>query len=157
MPQEFFRGSSPVRVDEGGRVKLPAEFKRLVDKKCGPEAQFFVTSLDGKRALIYPIEEWLKKEAILAEKSGSNPDAMFYQSRTASWGQMAEMDKQGRLLIHPLLRNKAGLGADVLVQGMAGKVEPGFLQVVNLEQAMREMEEEQVTEERLARIGALGL
>ena len=48
----MFRGSHSTRVDEKGRLKLPAEFRKAVFQKG---QQFFITSEDGKRAAIYPI------------------------------------------------------------------------------------------------------
>ena len=38
------------------RLKVPAEFKRVIDEKYG--TQFYITSLDGKVAQVYPFEEW---------------------------------------------------------------------------------------------------
>ena len=47
----MFRGNHPARVDEKGRLKMPADFKRRVDETYGN--QFYVTSKDGRRAEIY--------------------------------------------------------------------------------------------------------
>src|SRR5437868_6913526 len=58
----MFRGNHPARVDEKGRLKVPAEFKRQVDEKYG--AEFYITSRDGKVAESYPVEEWRR----IAEK-----------------------------------------------------------------------------------------
>ena len=60
----MFRGNHPTRVDEKGRLKLPAEFKHLVDERYG--TQFYITSKDGRRAEIYPLPEGEKIEAKLA-------------------------------------------------------------------------------------------
>ena len=60
----MFRGNHPTRVDEKGRLKVPAEFKRVIDEKYG--TQFYITSLDGKVAQIYPFEEWEQIEKKLA-------------------------------------------------------------------------------------------
>jgi len=38
----MFRGNYPARVDKNGRLKLPAEFKRVIDEKYG--TQFYITS-----------------------------------------------------------------------------------------------------------------
>src|SRR5216683_2786275 len=46
----MFRGNHPTRVDEKGRLKIPAEFKRVIDEKYGQ--QFYITSLDGKVASV---------------------------------------------------------------------------------------------------------
>ena len=67
----MFRGNHPTRVDEKGRLKVPAEFKRVIDEKYGQ--QFYITSLDGKVAQIYPFEEWERIEQKLAGLSTFNP------------------------------------------------------------------------------------
>ena len=52
----MFRGSHITRVDEKGRLKLPADFKRQIDEEYG--GQFYITSRDGETAEIYPMREW---------------------------------------------------------------------------------------------------
>lgn len=111
----MFRGNYPTRVDEKGRLKVPAEFKRLIDEKYG--AQFYITSLDGKVALIYPFEEWQRIEERLARLSNFNPTKKKFLTRTNYYGQMVEMDAQGRLLIPALLRQAAQIRGEVAVMG----------------------------------------
>ncbi|HUK86861.1 MAG TPA: hypothetical protein VLT85_04290 [Terriglobales bacterium] len=111
----MFRGNYPTRVDEKGRLKVPAEFKRLIDEKYG--AQFYITSLDGKVALIYPFEEWQRIEERLARLSNFNPTKKKFLTRTNYYGQMVEMDAQGRLLIPALLRQVAQIRGEVAVMG----------------------------------------
>lgn len=52
----MFRGNHPAKVDEKGRLKLPAAFKQLLDAQNA--AQFYITSVDGKSAEIWPLSEW---------------------------------------------------------------------------------------------------
>jgi len=73
----MFRGNHPTRVDEKGRLKIPAEFKRVVDEKYG--SQFYITSLDGKSALVYPFEEWERIEEKLSRLSTFNPTKKKFQ------------------------------------------------------------------------------
>jgi division/cell wall cluster transcriptional repressor MraZ len=93
----MFRGNHPTRVDEKGRLKLPAEFKRLVDERYG--TQFYITSKDGRRAEIYPLPEWQKIEEKLAQIPSMNPAKKKFLDRVNYYGQMAEMDAQGRVLL----------------------------------------------------------
>ena len=111
----MFRGNYPTRVDEKGRLKVPSEFKRLIDEKYG--AQFYITSLDGKAALLYPFEEWQRIEERLARLSNFNPTKKKFLTRTNYYGQMVEMDAQGRLLIPALLRQAAQIRGEVAVLG----------------------------------------
>jgi MraZ protein len=62
----MFRGNHPARVDEKGRLKLPAEFKRRIEEGYG--SQFYITSKDGKVAEIYPLQEWEKIPALILRR-----------------------------------------------------------------------------------------
>ena len=122
----MFRGNHPTRVDEKGRLKLPAEFKRRVDELYGP--QFYITSMDGKLAQVYPLKEWEQIEASLAKMCPMDPVRKKFQDVTNFYGQMAEMDAQGRLLIPQKLRELAKVTGDVNVLGSQT-----LLEVVNAE------------------------
>jgi MraZ protein len=111
----MFRGNNPTRVDEKGRLKLPAEFKREVEEAYGP--QFYITSLDGRRAKLYPMKTWEGIEAALGKMSSMDPVRLKFMDVTTYYGQMAEMDSQGRLLIPQLIRDMAGIEGDVAVMG----------------------------------------
>src|SRR3954468_8968151 len=109
----MFRGNHPARVDEKGRLKVPAEYKRTVDEKYG--AQFYITSLDGKVAQIYPFEEWQRIEEKLLRLPNFNPAKKKFLNRTNYYGQQVEMDGQGRLLIPSILRDAAEIKGEVAV------------------------------------------
>jgi MraZ protein len=117
----MFRGNHPTRVDEKGRLKLPAEFKRRVDELYGP--LFYITSVDGKRAQIYPLKEWEKIEGSLGTMSPFDPIRKKFLDVTNYYGQMAEMDAQGRLLIPQKLRDTAKVMGDVNVMGFQTMLE----------------------------------
>ncbi|RSL15956.1 MraZ protein [Edaphobacter aggregans] len=131
----MFRGNHPTRVDEKGRLKLPAEFKRRVDELYGP--QFFITSKDGRRAEIWPLKEWEKIEAQLARLSPMDPVRKKFLDVTNYYGQMVEMDAQGRLLLPQLLRESAKATGEVNVLGVQT-----MLEVVNAESFKAEMKGE---------------
>ncbi len=130
----MFRGNHPTRVDEKGRLKVPAEFKRVIDDKYG--AQFYITSLDGKVAQIYPFEEWERIEQKLAALSTFNPTKKKFLTRTNYWGQVVEMDTQGRLLLPQLLRESADLRGEVAVMGYLNRLE-----VQSMEGVRKDVEE----------------
>ena len=146
----MFRGNHPTRVDEKGRLKVPAEFKRVVDERYGQ--QFYITSLDGKVAQVYPFEEWERIEQKLAGLSTFNPTKRKFLDRTNYWGQQVEIDGQGRLLMPQLLREAAGLKGEVAVTGMLT-----YLEVRNLEGYRREIEENKFTPEDEKTLDELGI
>jgi MraZ protein len=127
----MFRGNHPTRVDEKGRLKVPAEFKRVIDEKYGEK--FYITSMDGKVAQIYPFEEWEQIEAKLNGLSNFNPAKKRFLTVTNYYGQAVEIDAQGRVLIPQLLRESAGLKGDVAVMGYLNHIEVQTLEVVKTE------------------------
>lgn len=146
----MFRGNHFTRVDEKGRLKLPAEFKRQVDEQYG--VQFYITSRDGKVAEIHPLQEWEKFEAKLAAVPSFNPAKKKLVKRLNYYGQMAEMDGQGRVLLPQVLREKARLAGEVVVHGSEWHIE-----VSNREEYEREMEEVPMTAEDEKELSELGL
>ncbi len=146
----MFRGNHPTRVDEKGRLKLPAEFKRAIDEQYG--TQFYITSRDGKSAEIYPFEEWKKIEEKLATVSNFNPAKKKFLDRVNYYGQVVEMDSQGRVLVPQLLRESAEVKGDVLVFGNLT-----FLEVRNAEAFRRHLEANPLTEEDEKTLADLGI
>ncbi len=136
----MFRGNHPTRVDDKGRLKVPAEFKRVLDEKDG--AQFYITSWDGKVAQVYPFEEWERIEQKLAGLSNFNPAKKKLLTRTNYYGQVVEIDGQGRLLIPSLLRESANIKGEVAVMGNLT-----HLEVRNMEALRAELEQEFTAED----------
>jgi MraZ protein len=117
----MFRGNHPTKVDEKGRLKLPAAFKQLLDAQH--VTQFYITSVDGKSAEIWPLPEWEKQEALLAESSTLDDAVAKYLNMTSYYGQQVEMDNQTRVLMPQILRGTAKLDAEVAVMGKINHLE----------------------------------
>jgi MraZ protein len=146
----MFRGNHPTRVDEKGRLKIPAEFKRVIDDKYA--LRFYITSLDGKVAQIYPFEEWERIEQKLAALSTYNPTKKKFLNRVNYYGQVVEMDGQGRLLIPQILREAAQIRGEVAVLGNLT-----YLEVHNMEAFRREIEEQAFTDDDTKTLDELGI
>ncbi len=146
----MFRGNHPTRVDEKGRLKIPAEFKRRIDEGYG--TQFYITSVDGKVAQVYPLQEWEKVEQKLAAIPNMNPAKKKFLDRVNYYGQMAEMDTQGRLLLPQILREEARTLGDVVVFGMQT-----YLEVANHEAFRQNMELNPLTAEDEQALAGFGL
>ena len=146
----MFRGNHPTRVDEKGRLKVPAEFKRLIDEKYG--TQFYITSLDGKVAQVYPFEEWQRMEEKLAKLSNFNPTKKKFLNRTNYYGQLVEIDGQGRVLIPALLRDSAEIKGEVAVVGNLT-----YLEVQSIEVYKKDIEENPFTQDDEKTLDELGI
>jgi MraZ protein len=111
----MFRGSHSAKVDEKGRLKLPAAFKQLLD--AASVTQFFITSTDGEKAEIWPLPVWEEREKQLAQYSNLDDAVDTYLDLTGYYGQQMEMDNQARVLLPQILRGTAKLDAEVMVVG----------------------------------------
>ena len=145
----MFRGNHPTRVDEKGRLKVPAEFKRVIDEKYAQK--FYITSQDGIIAQVYPFEEWERIEQKLAALSTFNPAKKKFLTRTNYYGQVVEMDGQGRLLIPQTLREAAQIRGEVAVLGNLT-----YLEVRNMEALDKEIKEP-FTDEDIKTLDDLGI
>src|SRR2546427_10887006 len=146
----MFRGNHPTRVDEKGRLKVPSEFKRVIDEKYAQK--FYITSLDGIVAQVYPFEEWERIEQKLASLSTFNPTKKKFLNRTNYYGQVVEMDGQGRLLIPQSLRELVQIRGEVAVLGNLT-----YLEVRNLEAFRKEIEELAFTDDDTKTLDELGI
>jgi MraZ protein len=143
-----FRGNRPTRMDEKGRLKVPADYKRVVEDRYSA-ARFYVTSKNGKAALVYPMEEWEKIEQEMLKMPENHPQRQKFLLVTSYWGQEAEMDAQGRLLFPQLLREKAQLNGDVAVLGKLTHME-----VRNLAEVSAQVEADPFTDEDATALSA---
>ena len=118
----MFRGSHHAKIDEKGRLKVPAGFKALVDEEHVKE--FYVTSVTGEFAEIWPLPAWRAREDRLAVMSEFDDSARKYLTRTSHWGQEVEMDAQARMVLPQKLRSSAVLDeVEVTVVGMRDHIE----------------------------------
>jgi MraZ protein len=150
----MFRGNHPARVDEKGRLKLPADFKRLMDEKYPNEQgiTFYITSKNGDVAEIHPLPEWEKFEEKLANIPNFNPAKKKLLDRLNYFGQTAKIDDQGRVLLPQILRERARRAGDVVVFGMQT-----YLEVANHESFRQTMEANPLTEEDQQALAGFGL
>jgi MraZ protein len=139
-------------MDEKGRLKVPADFKHELEERYSSSTKFYVTSRNGKIAEIYPMEEWEKIEAKLDKLPTTNPAVQKFLDNTNYYGQVVEMDGQGRLLMPGLLREKANLQGEVAVGGRLR-----YMQVRNNEAYKKHVEENPVTDEDNKSLSEFGI
>src|SRR5881628_1224827 len=109
----MLRGSSHAKVDDKGRLKIPALFKGYIEETYGRE--FFVTSYNAEFVRLYPMPVWIDMEKKLVSNPSMSPEIALFRSVVNYYGQTAAMDEQGRVLIHPTLRQKSGTIGGVIV------------------------------------------
>jgi MraZ protein len=143
------RGRQPATVDEKGRLKIPAVFLEEL-KEYGN--QFYITSTTGEKARIYPMKVWSEIEDKLEKVSSQNRAKRKFLMRTSYYGQTAEMDGQGRVLVPAVLRESAQMKGDVDVFGNLD-----YLEVMNHTRVLDDLKNEPYTEEDDKALEDLGI
>lgn len=135
----MFRGNAPARIDDRGRLKVPNMFRAPLETKYGRE--LFLTSLSGDHVRIYPMPVWLEIETKLGQMPSTHPSRLRFLDRINYYGQVAELDTQGRVLIPLRLREAATMDGDVDVLGHYN-----WLDVWNHERFLTKMRDDPYTD-----------
>jgi len=144
------RGNSPARIDDKGRLKVPNTFRSLLEGKYGRE--LFLTSLSGEFVRVYPMPVWLAIEQRLGEMPSTHPSKLRFLDRVNYFGQAAELDAQGRVLIPVRLRDAATMTGDVDVLGQVT-----YLDVWNHDRFLTKMQREPYTDDDARALSEFGI
>jgi len=145
-----FRGNAPARIDEKGRLKVPNVFRSLLEGKYGRE--LFLTSVSGEYVRVYPMPVWLEIEQKLGQMPSTHPSRLRFLDRVNYFGQTAELDAQGRVLIPVRLRESATMAGDVDVLGQYN-----YLDVWNHDRFLTKMQREPYTDDDARGLSEFGI
>jgi MraZ protein len=146
----MLRGSAPARIDDKGRLKIPTDFRRLIEERYGSE--LFVTSLFGDSALIYPLPVWEEIEQRLAALPSTDQAKVRYLERVNYFGQQVALDVQGRIVVPQILRERAAMNGDVVVTGQLN-----HLVVWNHERLVKRLDGEPISQDDLRSLAEAGI
>ena len=146
----MLRGSQPATVDDKGRVKIPTSFRTSIRDAYG--AELFLTSLTGDHLRIYPLPVWTALEERIIRIPAMNPARQKLLDRVSYYGHVTTMDKQGRVLVPPLLREAAEIHGEVVVMGQMD-----YLAVWNHEAFRQRLSGDPLTTEDLEKLAELGI
>ncbi|HVS16741.1 MAG TPA: division/cell wall cluster transcriptional repressor MraZ [Thermoanaerobaculia bacterium] len=136
----MFRGSSVTKIDAKGRLKLPSDFRRVLEETWGRDV--FVTSVRGEVAQLFPLPVWESIESRLLALPTTDRTRQRFLQRVNYFGQQGRIDAQGRLVVNPILREAAGVTGEVVVCGNLD-----HLQIWNRERFLSRLEEEPFSDE----------
>jgi MraZ protein len=146
----MFRGSAPTKIDDKGRLKIPTDFRRLLEDRWGPD--LFVTSVQGESALLYPLPVWEEIEQRLSSMASTDPIRLRYLERVNYYGQQVRLDVQGRILVPQILRESASVNGDVVVSGQLD-----HLVIWNRERFVSRLQEQPFTDEDFRALSTQGI
>lgn len=133
-------GHAPATIDDKGRLKVPANFRKIIEEKYGRDC--FITSTDGRRALVYPLPVWFDFQDRIARVPSTSMAKGKLLERVNYYGQVSSIDAQGRVLVPAVLREVAGIKDDVVVIG-----NQDHLIVWNDEKIQKRLEESPMTDD----------
>ncbi len=113
----MFLGTHTPRLDEKGRLILPARFREEL------AAGLVITRGQDRCLAIWPLAAFVEQTQALRSAPSSNKQVRDYQRMLASGASDETPDKQGRITIPPHLRSYAGLDKDCVVVGAINRVE----------------------------------
>lgn len=112
----MFMGEYNHTIDAKGRLIVPAKFREQLGEA------FVITNGNDGCLNIYTREDWetfLEKLQLLP----NNGDSRKLKRKLVAQANDVELDKQGRILVPPALREHAGLCKDVVLAGVIDKIE----------------------------------
>jgi len=109
----MFRGGDQAKIDNKGRLKIPAQHRQTLFADYGPDV--FMTVIRERQLTIYPLEIWKAKEQKLLQMPDSVEAKHRFLTIANFFGAAKTVDDQGRLAIPPHIRKRADLQEDVAV------------------------------------------
>ena len=143
-------GRGDARVDEKGRIKVPTNFRRVIEERYGSDC--FITSFDGLKARVYPLSVWREFQARLAKVPSTAVAKDKLLKLVNYYGALDAIDAQGRLLVPSILREVAGIRGDVVVLG-----KEDYLEVWNKERIDKSVEDDQLSTDDLKELELHGV
>lgn len=118
----MFRGLSAGQIDSKGRITIPANYRTLMVEEASGS---LVVTIDTEQRclLLYPFPQWQVIEEKLEALPSFQPAARRIQRLLLGHATELELDRQGRILLPPLLRDYADLDKSVILVGQGKKIE----------------------------------
>ncbi len=114
----MFRGQFTHGIDDKGRLSIPAKFREALRE----EKTLVLTSAESYLT-VYPLSEWRAIEDRLRANPKFKREQRDYLRFVYSSAEDVDLDSQGRILIPQSLRQRAGIGRDVVIIGMMDTIE----------------------------------
>ena len=116
-----FRGISNLNLDTKGRLTMPTRYRDDISDCC--DGRMIMTVDLDECLLLYPIEQWLPIEKKIAALPSLDKQSKAIKRILIGFATDVEMDKSGRMLIPPPLRDFAKLDKQIVLIGQGSKFE----------------------------------
>ena len=113
----MFLGEYQHSLDSKGRIIVPAKLREELGTR------FIATKGLDNCLFLYPLDEWRTIEAKVRSLPFTKADVRSFARFLFSGASELEIDKQGRILLPPNLRDYAGIEKDLIIIGVGARVE----------------------------------
>jgi MraZ protein len=109
-----FNGRFDHSIDDKGRVSIPARFREVLLRENHDRLYITNFPFAGERCLaLYPPSQWDALNANLRTKPRFDPHVQVFETLIIGGAHEVPVDRQGRILIPPKLREYAALDREV--------------------------------------------
>lgn len=119
---QMFRGLCAVNIDDKGRVAIPKRHRELLAEN-GSDQVVVTIDTESPCLLLYPTPIWQAIELKLSALPSIHPATKRIQRLLIGHATDLVIDKQGRILVPPLLREYAHLEKCIMWVGQGNKIE----------------------------------
>lgn len=118
----MFRGLTTLNIDDKGRVTIPSHHRTRIMDEANGELVLTIDTED-RCLLLYPMPHWQVIEDKLGQLPSFHPETRRIQRLLIGHATECLLDRHGRVLLPPLLREYAGLDKVVMSVGQGKKIE----------------------------------
>ena len=120
----MFIGTYEHTLDDKGRVSLPARFREVLSAN-GDSRLILTTNVDaGARCLVaYPVSEWQAFQQRIAELPQFDEHVIRLKRLHVAGAAECATDRQGRILVPPMLRDYGNMKGSVIFAGLGNCIE----------------------------------
>lgn len=118
----MFRGANAINLDVKGRVAIPTRYRQPLLDDCQGQ---LVCTIDPWQPclLLYPLSEWDEVEIKLSRLSDTDPHERRLKRLMLGYATDGDMDKSGRFLVSPALRQRIELDKSIMLVGLRNRFE----------------------------------
>ncbi|MDX8407165.1 MAG: division/cell wall cluster transcriptional repressor MraZ [Mariprofundaceae bacterium] len=112
----MFQGEFSNNMDDKGRVSIPAAFRDVLKSHHADERIVITRSPHLRHLVAYPMREWKRLQARIANTPPS-PQLRAFKRIVISSAQEYMPDRQGRVLVAPSMREYADMDRSIQFAG----------------------------------------
>ena len=116
----LYTGRFEYSVDDKGRLSIPARMREQLERE-GQEQAFIITCIQPDYLSAYGSNEFQELINSIRESTDTASRDLF--RRLTSEAETCPLDKQGRVMLPPQLRSLGSIGRDVVILGVAKRIE----------------------------------